>query len=110
MTDVFPEPIKKLPRADIALSGLTAYLLQGASQQVLFMEFDQDTEIPLHAHESQWSVVLRGRIDITADGVTRTYGRGESFFVPRGVRHAATIHAGYADISFFDEKSRYGTK
>jgi quercetin dioxygenase-like cupin family protein len=110
MTEVFPEPIRRLPQADIPLSGLTAYLLQGESQQVLFMEFDHDAEVPLHAHESQWSVVLKGRIDITRDGVTRTYGQGESIFVPRGVQHSARIHAGYADVTFFDEKSRYRAK
>jgi len=92
------------------LSGLTAYLLQGAGQQVLFMESDHDVEVPLHAHGSQWSVVLKGRIDLTVDGVTRTYGQGEDFFVLRGVQHAARIHAGYADITFFDEKSRYKAK
>jgi quercetin dioxygenase-like cupin family protein len=110
MMEAFPEPIRRLPQADIPLKGLSAYLMQGADQQVLFMEFAEDADIPLHTHESQWSVVLRGQIDISMEGATHTYGRGESFLVPRGVQHAAKIHAGYADITFFDERNRYRVK
>jgi hypothetical protein len=54
MTQVFPEPIRDLPEADIPLDGLKAYLSQAGSHQILFMQFDQDVEIPEHSHESQW--------------------------------------------------------
>jgi len=107
MSEAFPELVRKLPTADIPVEGLLAYLLQGTDQQVLFMQFDQDAEIPTHAHASQWSIVLRGRIELQMEETTRSYGAGESFFVPSGVTHSARIHAGYADITFFDEKDRY---
>jgi quercetin dioxygenase-like cupin family protein len=107
MADVFPESVRKLPQADIPLPGLHAWLLQGENQQVLFMQFDEDVEIPSHTHECQWSTVLQGRIDLTVEGVVSTYGRGDRYVVPRGVPHSAKIYAGYADITVFDEKSRY---
>jgi quercetin dioxygenase-like cupin family protein len=110
MAEVFPDFIRQLRQADIPLKGLTAHLLQGACQQVLFMKFDEDADIPLHAHESQWSIVLEGRIDINMGGVTRTYVPGDRFFVPKGTAHSAKIHAGYTDITFFDDKGRYKTK
>ncbi len=57
---LFPEPIINLPEADIPLDGVTAYLSQGNDHQIIFMEFDKDVELPEHAHESQWGIVLEG--------------------------------------------------
>lgn len=107
MTEVFPDPVRELPRADIPLSGLNAYLSQGDNHQILFMEFGEDAEVQEHSHESQWGVVLEGRIDLTIEGVERTYTKGDRVFIPRGARHSAKIYAGYADISFFNEADRY---
>ena len=110
MSEIFPEPIQTLPLADIPLSGLKAYLSQADSHQVLFMEFAEDAEVPEHSHEAQWGVILAGKIDVTIDSVERTYTKGDNVFFPKGVKHSAKIHAGYADISFFNEKSRWKAK
>jgi quercetin dioxygenase-like cupin family protein len=110
MADVFPEAIKNLPEADIPVPGLEAYLSQGPDHQVIFMAFREDVEIPQHAHEAQWSVVLEGRVDLEIEGIRRTYGKGDRIFVPAGARHAARIYAGYADITVFDQMDRYKTK
>lgn len=110
MAETFPEPIRNLPEADIPLSGLKAYLSQSDGHQILFMEFDQDVEIPEHSHESQWGVVLEGRVDLTIEGVERTYTKGDRIFIPKGAVHSGKIHAGYADISFFNEQGRYKRK
>jgi quercetin dioxygenase-like cupin family protein len=110
MADVFPETIKSMPEADIPVPGLQAYLSQGPSQQVIFMVFHEDAEISPHTHAAQWSVVLEGRIDLDIEGVQRTYGKGDRIFVPAGARHAAKIHAGYADVTVFDQTDRYRTK
>ncbi|MQC27266.1 MAG: cupin domain-containing protein [Chloroflexi bacterium] len=110
MTDPFPEPIRKLPLADIPLKGVTAYLAQGKEQQTLFMFFEEDVELPEHAHKAQWGLVIEGAIQMTIGGHTRTYGKGEHYFIPAGVAHSASIQAGYADITYFDEADRYGIK
>lgn len=110
MSDIFPDPIKNLPKADIALSGLTAYLSQADTHQILFMHFEQDASLPEHSHESQWGLVLDGRIELTVDGVAQTYQKGDRYFIPAGVKHAAKIYAGYADVSFFNEPARYTPK
>ncbi len=39
MNQIFPEPIKNLPEADIPLAGVTAHLSQSDTHQILFMEF-----------------------------------------------------------------------
>ena len=110
MSETFPEPIRNLPEADVPLKGVVAYLSQSESHQIIFMEFSEDIEVPEHSHESQWGIVLEGRIDLTVEGVKRTYLRGDRYFIPKGTKHSAKIHAGYADITFFDQKDRYRTK
>lgn len=110
MREIFPDPIKNLPKADIPLNGLTAYLSQSETHQILFMQFEEDIELPEHSHESQWGIVLDGRIDLTVDGVVKTYLKGDRYFIPSGVKHSAKIYTGYADITFFNEKDRYKTK
>jgi quercetin dioxygenase-like cupin family protein len=106
----FPEPIKKLPVADVSLDGCTAYLSQHSDHQILFMQFEKDVELPAHSHMAQWGVVLSGKIELTIDGRKRLYAKGDNYFVPEGVVHSGKIHAGYADITYFDQKDRYAIK
>ncbi|NIM57923.1 MAG: cupin domain-containing protein, partial [Candidatus Aminicenantes bacterium] len=82
MTEIFPEPIRNLPQADIPFDGITAYLSQADNHQILFMEFNKDVEVPEHSHEAQWGVVLAGKIDLTVDGFEQTYTKGDSVFIP----------------------------
>lgn len=110
MPGIFPEPVERLPEADIPLSGVRARLSQGANHQIIFMEFSEDVELPEHAHAGQWGVVLEGRIDLTIDGVESSFGKGDRYFIPEGVRHSGRIHAGYADMTYFDQKDRYTVK
>ena len=107
---IFPEPILNLPEADIPLDGIKAYLSQGSDHQILFMEFDEDVELPEHAHEAQFGIVLEGKIELTIDGVKKTFEKGDRYYIPRGEPHSAKIYAGYADITFFNQKARYREK
>jgi quercetin dioxygenase-like cupin family protein len=104
MSELFPEMIRALPEADIPISGLKAYLSQADNHQIIFWEFQEDAEIPEHCHESHWSVVLEGKIDLII------YTKGSRFFIPKGAKHSAKVYAGYADITFFNEKDRYKRK
>ncbi len=110
MSEIFPEPIRNLPEADIPVSGLTAYLSQSENHQIIFMEFNKDVEIPEHSHENQWGIVLEGKLDLTIDGVKRTYSKGNRYFIPKGIEHSAKIYAGYADMTFFNQPNRYEAK
>jgi len=110
MSELFPEPILNLPEADIPLKGIKAYLSQGNNHQIIFMEFTEDVDLPEHAHESQWGIVLEGRIDLIIGGVKKSYLKGDRYFIPKGVKHSGKIYAGYADITFFDQVDRYKEK
>lgn len=107
---LFPEIIVKLPQADIPIDGLSSYLLQGKDQQILFMEFERDVEVPDHSHEAQWGAVLAGEIELTIEGETTTLKKGDTYFIPSGAKHSARIKAGYKDITLFNQRDRYKAK
>ncbi len=110
MTEIFPEPIRNLPEADIPLKGVKAYLSQSENHQIIFMEFAEDVELPEHSHSAQIGIVLEGKIDLAIGGERRTYIKGDCYYIPEGVTHSGRIYAGYADVTFFNEPSRYRTK
>lgn len=110
MKDIFPEPIRNFPLADIPIDGVTAYLSQSQDHQIIFMQFNKDADLPEHSHESQWGIVLEGRIDLVIDGQLKTYVKGDRYFIEKGVRHSGKICAGYADMTYFNEADRYGSK
>lgn len=110
MSNIFPEAILNLPEADIPIKGAKAYLHQSDKSQILFMKFEEDIDLPTHEHQAQFGIVLEGKITLNIDNIEKTYTKGDRYYIPAGVQHSGKIHAGYADITFFDEKDRYKTK
>lgn len=110
MDSIFPSSILELPKVDIEIDGLNAFLSQGSDHQILFMEFSKDTQIPEHSHSSQYGIVLEGKIDVTIDGETKEYKKGDRYFIPEGVKHSVKIYPGYSDITFFGQKDRYSIR
>lgn len=111
MTKVtFPNIITALPKADIPVDGLEAFLLQSENQQVVFMNFEKNAKIPEHSHEAQWGIVLDGQIDLTVNGKTYSYKRGDTYFIPKDVKHSAIIKKGYKDVTIFNQVDRYKIK
>ena len=74
------------------------------------MKFDKDVDLPEHFHESQWGIVFEGKIKLTIDGITKTYTKGDRYYIPKGVKHSGKIFTGYADMTFFNQKGRYEAK
>ena len=110
MNQVFPEPIRNLPKADIPLDGITAYLSQSDTHQILFMQFEEDVNLPEHSHAAQMGIVLEGKIDLVIGGEKQCFTKGDQYYIPEGVKHSAKIYAGYADVTFFNEPNRYSKK
>jgi quercetin dioxygenase-like cupin family protein len=107
---IFAEPILALPEADIPIKGIHAYLSQGQNHQVIFMQFDEDVDLPEHFHEDQIGFVLEGKIDLIVDGERKTFTKGDRYHIPKDKPHSSKIHAGYADITFFNQRDRYKAK
>ena len=106
----FPDFIKGFPEADLPFPGVAAWLVQGADSQVVFAQFDETIDVPEHAHEEQWEIVVAGKVLLKMEGTEREYRAGESFFIPAGVPHGATVEAGYRAIIIFNEPGRYQAK
>jgi quercetin dioxygenase-like cupin family protein len=106
----FPQIITRLPEADIPLEGVHSHLFQGKDQQFVFMRFDKDAQVPEHSHAGQWAVILDGEIELTIGGRKATFQRGDTYFIPKGVKHSARIKKGYKDLTLFDQKDRYKAK
>ena len=110
MSSIFPEPIRNFPEVDMPFSNYEAYLSQGDNHQIIFMQFNEDIELPEHSHEAQWGIVLEGKIELTINGKLGVYVKGDRYFIDKGIKHSGRIFAGYADMTFFNQKDRYGTK
>lgn len=110
MKNIFPKPILELPEADIPLNGVKAHLFQGVKNQIIFMFFENDVDLPEHSHESQWEIVIEGKVDLFVEGNKKTYKKGDRFFIPKGAKHSAKVYSGYSSIAFFNQKDRYKQK
>lgn len=110
MKNIFDEPIRDLPEAAMSLRGVSAYLAQGKTHQILFMQCSEDDEMPEHAHAAQVGFVLEGRIDLVIGGERCSYTKGDRYHIPAGVLHSGKVYAGFAQVAFFSEPDRYRSK
>ena len=94
MKEIFPEPIRKLPEADVPFDGVKAFLSQSDNHQIVFMSFTEDTQMQAHSHAAQISFVLEGRIDFTIGDESYSYKKGDRFYIPAGVEHFGKIYKG----------------
>jgi quercetin dioxygenase-like cupin family protein len=103
----FPQFIRELPAVEVPFPGVSGHLLQGRTQQVAFLRFEDDVEVPEHSHNAQWELVIAGEVRLRMGAETKTYRAGDSFYIPAGEAHGASVRAGYRSIVFFDQADRY---
>ena len=108
--DSFPEMITDLPRADLPLDGVRAWISQAETHQVVFFDIDPIGEVPPHSHGNQWGIVVEGEMELTIGGETRRYGPGDSYYIPAGVTHGAKFLSHFRAIDVFADAHRYHPK
>ena len=106
----FPEFIRALPMVDSPLASLRGWMLQTERALAMFYEIPDGVDLPEHAHGAQWGIVLAGSIEFTIGGETRTYSRGDTYYVPASVAHSAVIHPGFVGIDVFADADRYSAR
>jgi quercetin dioxygenase-like cupin family protein len=106
----FPDFVESFAEIEVPLAGVRGWMIQGGEQQVVFLQFDETVEVPEHSHAEQWEFPLAGRAQLRMQGETTEFCAGENFYIPAGVPHAATVHAGYRAMIVFNEPSRYRAK
>lgn len=106
----YPDMIRRLPEIDIAFEGVRGWLFQGNRNQTVYFDIQPVGEIPPHSHCDQWGLVLEGEMDLTIDGETKTYRKGDRYFIPEGVVHSAVFGTRVQVIDVFGSPNRYRVK
>jgi quercetin dioxygenase-like cupin family protein len=106
-TAELPSFLKNLPEAEIPVSGIRGLIFQSEEAQAVFIESHSECRIPEHSHGDQWGIVVRGILELTIGGETKTYTPGDSYFIPAGTIHKAVLSPGFCAIDFFSDKNRY---
>lgn len=100
---MFPDIIKKVPSRNYGIDGLAVHVDHTTTGTVYFVSASKEVVFPEHAHAAQWTIVVTGSCTFTADGKSTTYGAGETYFIPAGLRHQITLHAGYSEVDYVDD-------
>jgi quercetin dioxygenase-like cupin family protein len=104
---IYGEMIQNLPDANIPFKGVKGKLFQGENHQIVFFVIEAIGEVAEHSHGAQWGVVFEGEMDLTIDGVTKTYKNGDHYYIPSGVKHSANFKKRTQLMDFFEDKDRY---
>lgn len=100
----WPDFIARLPRANVPVPGLDARIVDDGRCQVALFAFADAGTVPEHTHADKWGIVVAGTMELTVDGSTATVSAGESYFVPAGTAHGATVEGGTRIIEIFAEQ------
>jgi quercetin dioxygenase-like cupin family protein len=106
----YPEMMRTLPEIEISVPGIRGWLLQGSLTQAVFFDIEGGIRMPEHCHCAQWGIVVEGEMILTIDGRARTYRKGDWYFIPAGVEHAAEFPARVNVIDVFNDPARYKAK
>jgi quercetin dioxygenase-like cupin family protein len=105
----YPDFIEAAPALDVPIPAdvVRTHAFRSPDGLVVMFDFLQDFTLPPHSHKAQWGTVISGTVEITIDGVARTYRPGESYYIPAGVVHGVRLTAGTKAIDVFEEPDRY---
>ncbi len=108
----YPDFIRAFPEIDVPFPDdvVQTAVVRSDDGLVAFFTFLKDMVLPPHSHGAQWGTVIEGEIELTIGGQTKTYRAGDSYDIPAGVEHGATIRAGTRAIDVFEEADRYSVK
>jgi quercetin dioxygenase-like cupin family protein len=106
----FPEIIRGLPEANIPFKGVKGWISQSTDHQIVFFEIDAIGKVEEHKHGDQWGTVFEGEMELTIGGVTKTYKKGDSYFIPADVLHSAVFKQKSYLMDFFADRERYKPK
>lgn len=102
-----PPEIKRNPEIGVPVKGIRGWKIGGPAGLVVFFEIQPGTSLPEHAHCFQWGIVIDGEIELTIEGNTRTYGKGETYVIREGAVHSGRIPHGCLAMDFFSDPGRY---
>jgi len=108
--EIYPDMIRGLPEVDTPVAGIRGRLLQGERTQVVFFDIAAGAQVPPHAHCAQWGLMIEGEMALTIGGRPGVYRKGDRYFIPAGVVHAAEFRTRVFVMDVFDDAARYKIK
>ncbi len=106
----YPKMIRDLPEIDIPIEGIRGWLIQSKDKQIVFFNIDPVGKMGEHSHCSQCGFVLEGKMKLTIDKITKTYEKGDWYYIPEGIVHSAEFLSKVFVIDIFDDPNRYQKK
>ena len=100
MENPFPPFVFDLPQKDYGFDGLTVHADHSAIGETYFVFAEKELHFPENAHGAQWTVVISGKCDFTADGKTTSYKKGDTYYILTGLKHQITLYPGYAEVDY----------
>ena len=100
---MFPDIVKKMPSRDYGIDGLEVYVDHTSTGTIYFVSAKKEIVFPKHSHAAQWAVVVSGQCKFTANGETKIYKQGDTYFIPANLEHQITLGAGYSEIDYVDD-------
>jgi len=107
---VYPDLIQGLPEIDIPIPGIRGRLIQGDRTQVVFFDIEAGAQVPPHSHCAQWGLMIEGEMSLKIGGTPGIYRKGDRYFIPAGVVHAAEFRTRVFVMDVFDDAARYKIK
>lgn len=98
---VFPEWFRAFKHVEL-WPGMNMAVISGHKGQVGFMRVEEETQLPEHAHDGQWGVVLEGEVEFWIGGEHKVFKRGDYYHIPAGIPHSARIHPNTAFIDCWE--------
>jgi quercetin dioxygenase-like cupin family protein len=108
--EVYPDLITSLPEVEVPLQGVKGWLMSGSGRQMVFFMIEPTAVVPEHSHCAQWGMVIEGEMSLTIGGETKTYTKGDRYFIGEGVAHGAKFHSRVFVLDMFDSTDRYQAK
>ena len=100
MENIFPDIIQKLPKVDFGFDGLIVHAEETKTGIIYFVFATKDVDFPEHAHGEQWTTVVNGSCKFTANGQSTIYTKGDTYTIPKDLKHQITLFAGYAEVDY----------
>lgn len=107
MKHIFPEMITSLPEADIEFKGVKGWISQSDDHQIVFLEIEPIGKVAEHSHGAQWGIIVEGEMELSIGGITKTYKKGDSYYIPDGVLHSAVFKCKTWAVDYFADSNRY---
>jgi len=103
---IFPAFFDTLPKLEIPADVARAWVMTD-NAQVLFYEVHEGGANDDLAEGAEWGLILEGAVEITIDGTTTTYRKGDSYLIPGGVPNRKYNHPGTVGIDVFEQSDRF---